>query len=129
MTTLADMTPEHQADCVGMWCDYESAMGTHQAIYEDSRRAAEAVLFEPGFGYFEYDPAKITPRHDLPRAWQPDGTSVDGEWMFVALERSPRDGSVTAGGEFLTLEEARTWAGDHPHRTVDRRFVGEWEEE
>lgn len=108
MTTLADMTPEQREQCVGMWCDYESVMGTHQAIYEDSRRAAEAVLFEPGFGYFEYEPAKITPRPDLPRAWQPDGTPVDGHWESE-FERIIANGGKTV----KTL--------------TSRRFVGEWE--
>ena len=32
--TLADMTEEERAECVGMWVSYQTPMGEHTAIYE-----------------------------------------------------------------------------------------------
>ena len=30
--TLADMTAEERADCVGMWCEYKDGNGTKLAV-------------------------------------------------------------------------------------------------
>lgn len=79
MTTLADMTPAQRAECVGMWCDYQTPCGTERAIYSPTRFCKVETLFEPGYGHFEVeDLSRITPRFDLPRAWSPCGTPQPG---------------------------------------------------
>lgn len=81
MKTLADMTPQERAKCVGMWCVYETPVGEERAIYEKTQSDAPvSMLFEPGYGRFEAENENTTPRPDLPRAWAPDGTPPTGEW-------------------------------------------------
>lgn len=103
MTTLADLTPEERANCVGMWCDYRPAVGTagphdapeevittviikagndYDAAYED-----EYEVFNAAIGHELVQPEQITPRHDLPRAWTPDGTPPAGEWEYISEPR------------------------------------------
>ncbi|WP_426707557.1 hypothetical protein ACEN2D_02280 [Corynebacterium auriscanis] len=72
--TLADMTVEERAECVGMWCEYLVDGQRHigvllnwnyglPVIYVPSSRAKESA-----------ESRKVTPRFDVPRAWSPDGT-------------------------------------------------------
>lgn len=79
--TLAEYTPEERQEMGGMWCDLETPMGTEMVIYDQSRWSKETTLLEPGFGHFGADLSKVTPRFDLPRAWNPDGTPLDGDWL------------------------------------------------
>ena len=74
MRTFADMTSEERAQCRGMWCEIDTPMGTELAIYDQLRWTKEPTLLEPEYGYFETDLSKVTPRPDLPRAWNADGT-------------------------------------------------------
>ena len=69
MKTFADMTPDERVECRGMWVSYGTPLGDHLAIYE-----AGSTLLEPGYGRFKRPLETITPRPDLPRAWNPDGT-------------------------------------------------------
>lgn len=69
MKTLADMTSEERVQCRGMWVVYGTPLGDHLAVYE-----AGSTLLEPGYGRFKRPLETITPRPDLPRAWNPDGT-------------------------------------------------------
>lgn len=78
--TLADMTVQERKECVGMWCEIATPVGSELAIYDQSRWTKKPTLFEPEYGYFETDLSKVTPRPDLPRAWNPDGTPPTGEW-------------------------------------------------
>ena len=68
MKTLADMTQEERVECRGRWCAYRTPVGDHLAIYETG-----ATLFEPGYGRFRVPLENITPRYDLPRAWDSEG--------------------------------------------------------
>ena len=129
MTTLADLTPEDRAECVGMWCDYRPAVGTaglhdapeevittviikagndYDAAYED-----EYEVFNAAIGHELVQPEQITLRPDLPRAWQADGTPPAGQWEHA---------------EYLGDYKGMTNVYHHDGEPTHRRFVGEWEE-
>lgn len=130
MTTLADLTPEERADCVGMWCDYRPAVGTtglhnapeevittviikagndYDAAYED-----EYEVFNAAIGHELVQPEQITLRPDLPRAWTPDGQPPPGKWEHAEYL-----------GDYKDMTDVYHYDGDPTHR----RWVGEWEEE
>ena len=78
--TLADMTPEQRQQCVGMWCDcLASDVSTTLCIYvgEDGGLACvvetDVTLDNKVWTSFR----SLTPRFDLPRAWNPDGTPLN----------------------------------------------------
>lgn len=103
MKTLADMTPQERADTVGMWADVATegcrAIIVHTFLCCDG---PYAQMFAPEIeDYYPTPIDTITPRPDLPRAWNPDGTPPTGEWEHAHI---PALGEST------------------------RRFVGEWEE-
>lgn len=110
MRTLADMTEQERTQCRGMWCDYQTPMGEHTAIYEGGN-----TLFEPGYGLFTVPLHHITPRFKLPRAWQADGKPPAGEWEYdyVASDRC-----AMSTGEYVDLK---------PGEKI-RRWIGDWEE-
>ncbi|MHB2252915.1 hypothetical protein [Corynebacterium aurimucosum] len=126
MTTLADLTPEERANCVGMWCDYRPAVGTaglHDAPEEvittvilkagndyDAEFADEYEVFNTVIGHELAQPEQITPRYDIPRAWHADGTPPAGEWAYA----NPSD-------------KARMHVRLPDKNTTHRRWVGEWE--
>ena len=119
MTTLADMTPEQREQCVGMWCDCTDGEGIRTLVLHGiSDNGKDAIFVNPAvvgggrgpswtiksFGHL------VTLRPDLPRAWQPDGTPVNGHWEHES------DRIIGHGGGTV--------------RTItSRRFVGEWEGE
>lgn len=108
MSTLADMSAEERAECVGMWVSYKTPMGEHTAIYEMG-----STLFEPGFGRFNRSLDTITPHPDLPRAWQPDGTPPQGEWEYAEYL-----------GDHDGMTDVFYFDGDPTHR----QWKSEWEE-
>ncbi|OFK68821.1 hypothetical protein HMPREF2806_05790 [Corynebacterium sp. HMSC076G08] len=149
MTTLADLTPEERAECVGMWCDYRPAVGTtglhnapeevittviikagndYDAAYED-----EYEVFNAAIGHELVQPEQITLRPDLPRAWAPDGTPPEGEWEYVPEIWNPWLDDWRPIDDATTNEiAAEAWMGmeqfnDEGGR-VRKRFIGEWEE-
>lgn len=128
MNTLADMTPEEHADCVGMWCDYRPAVGTadsnaapeevittviikagndYDSAYED-----EYEVFNAAIGHELVQPEQITLRPDLPRAWQADGTPPAGQWEDAEYL-----------GDYKGMTDVYYYDGEPTHR----RWVGEWE--
>lgn len=134
MTTLADMTPEQRAQCVGMWVDSTPPEWSDQSPGKAvgvliGISGSQAVVVDPKFGIDEWvdlpsgyvDMDCIVPRGDLPRAWQPDGTPVDMDVETGIVRSHPRGGVV---GSYESPEYV-----DQPEGTVMRRFVGEWEEE
>lgn len=124
MTTLAEMTPEQRDNCRGMW---------HEITWTGTGKVDLGVLLYLGIcsyhgdevGYLwvpsivdgdvypltgEMSLNALTPRPDLPRAWQADGTPVKGRWDYESNR------IIDHGGRTV--------------RTIDsRRFVGEWEGE
>lgn len=113
MRTLADMTEEERANCIGMWCVYETPVGKERAIYEKTQAGAPvSMLFEPGYGRFEAENENITLCFNLPRAWMPDGQPPAGEWE----EAERLSMGVTA--VYLCGKENPT----------HRQWIGKWEE-
>lgn len=104
--TLADMTEEERAECVGMWALYQTPMGDHLAVYEGN-----TTLYEPGYGSFMIPTYCITPLRDKPRAWQADGTPPAGEWEYS---------EPFGKGTFTTRLRG--------NNTTHRRWVNSWEE-
>lgn len=84
MTTLADLTPEQLHECVGMWCDFipgdgDSDKEPELGIFAYWQWATnEAIITRPDLADTRKwcFPENVTPRFDLPRAWNPDGTPV-----------------------------------------------------
>ena len=107
MTTLADLTPEERADCVGMWATV--ATERYPAVIVRTYAADDvdyAQMLCPELNdYYTSSLATITPRDDLPRAWAPYGTPPAGEWEYT---------------------ECLSMTGEY---TCRRRWVGEWDTE
>ena len=83
MTTLADMTVEERAECVGMWVDFlagEAKKGVEEqgvfAYWQGVKD--EAIITIPRLADTRKwaKPENVTLRFDLPRAWNPDGTPL-----------------------------------------------------
>lgn len=105
MRTLADMTEEERAECVGLWCDYtrDGKERDLVIVVAGTNDAGRIPCVNPGApipSAWAPEPWTLTPRADLPRAWNPDGQPPAGEWEHA---RIPALGAHT------------------------RRFVGEWE--
>lgn len=123
MKTLADMTEEERAECVGMWCGYNRHLkgGKPQdfvIMIEDINEAGRVSCINPGAPEpkaWAPDPWMLTPRFDLPRAWTADGQPPQGEWED---DYTDSDGITLSTGEDLDVG---------PYQEV-RRWVGEWEE-
>lgn len=131
MTTLADMSAEESAECVGMRCDYTDPIlknGTEQWIIagratptrlrKGEPRVPCVLLVKPGRHHPFLCNAKldeVAPRFDLPRAWMPDGQPPAGEWEY---DYTDSDGITLTTGEDLDL-------GPHSHI---RRWESNWEE-
>lgn len=121
MTTLADMTEEERKECVGMWCDYtrEGEEKELVVMVSDINRAGRIPCVNPSATQPEAwapEPRMLTPRPDLPRAWQADGTPPAGEWEH---EYTCTDGCSPTTGEHVPSVG--------PNQKI-RRFVGEWQE-
>lgn len=118
MTTFADMTPQERAQCRGMWCDFpDPDERTNLAIYVDDSLKHQGfceLIHEGQLGRLTI-PENLTPRFDLPRAWNPDGQPPAGKWEN---DYTDSDGITLTTGEDLNVG---------PHQEV-RRFVTEWEE-
>ena len=88
MRTLADMTPQERARCRGMWCDFpDPDERTYLAIYVGDSPNYQGfceLIHEGQLGTLTI-PEHLTPRPDLPRAWQADGTPPAGEWEHAHI--------------------------------------------
>lgn len=108
MKTLADMTKQERANCPGMWAGTFTGY-TGVIVYENGK---QAYLIIPEFNREQTFPLdKVTPRPDLPRAWQADGTPPAGEWAYA----NPSD-------------KERMHVRRPDKNTTHRRWVGKWEE-
>lgn len=111
--TLADMTPEEREQCRGMWCEDEDGF---LFVYRGDHIGRDwlAVCAYPEDVHESYLPLDyLTPRPDLPRAWNPDGTPPAGEWEHAEYL-----------GDYKGMTDVYYFDGDPTHR----RWVGEWEE-
>ena len=79
--TLADMTAEERAECVGMWAD---TTGQGLGVIVNATELSDCwVLFPEGGGSVATcRNQRVTPRFDLPRAWTPDGEPSEETWEY-----------------------------------------------
>lgn len=116
MTTLADMTPQERAQCVGMWATNHAytADGESVGVIACIQHHRVWIIHTDINGEWSVFPTDgITPRPDLPRAWQADGTPPAGEWEHAEYL-----------GDYKGMSDVYHLDGNPTHR----RFVGEWEE-
>lgn len=77
MKTLAEMTPEERAQCLGIWAEFKHD-GTTELVIIRGADPTGVDLFNPlsRCEYVRGDDSlwDVTPRPDLPRAWNADGT-------------------------------------------------------
>ena len=126
--TLADMTPEERADCVGMWAshqgheDKDEPCGNLGIISEIDRDYAWIAFPKESAETYVFDLEDLTPRFDLPRAWTPDGEPVP---MMKEL------GFCGTAGLETTVHKYNSGTvyvpEDTPHGEV-YRWVGKWEQ-
>ena len=125
--TLADMTAEERADCVGMWAD---VTGQERAVIVNAKEQDYCWVIHPedGGNVATCRNKMVNPRPDLPRAWTPDGEPVG-----VSREYGRCEIGGTPDGAFATIvhiDGGRTeYTSDGtPHGEV-YRWVGEWEQD
>ena len=112
MRTLADMTPQERAQCVGMWCEDEDGF---LCVYRGDHTGRDwlAVCAYPEDVHGSYMALDaLTPRSDIPRAWTPNGQPPAGEWEYDYVGT---DGCSMITGEYVDPkpgEEIRRWIGD-----------------
>ena len=120
--TLADMTAEERANCVGMWCDV--ARGARAVIVNAKEQDYCWVIHpEDGGNVATCRNKMINPRPDLPRAWTPDGQTVPMKKELGFCESAGLETTVHKynSGTVYVPE-------DTPHGEV-YRWVGEWEQD
>lgn len=131
MKTLADMTLEERAKCVGMWCDYRDGNGTKSAIIiETWLTDPEACMVYDIARYGNRHPlgSEVTPRFDLPRAWTPDGKPPKGEWQTAKVKIIPNENAKYDRARGIITGDAVADPDHEPRDSHDiRRFIGEWE--
>ena len=123
--TIADLAPHDRADYVGTWVNVLEI--PHPVIYTgDFESTGEikhgACIFDPRYGtdYTRLD--HCTPRPDLPRAWQADGTPVRMDVQIAEYRPSVNRG-------FYITRKTTEKGPELPEGTTHaQRWVGEWEE-
>lgn len=129
MKTLANMTPQERAECVGNWCNYTDPIlktGPEQWIIAGRATPTRlrngeplvpcVLLVKPGKNHPFLCNAKldeVAPLYDLPRAWQADGTPPQGEWEYAEYL-----------GDHDGMTDVYYCGGDPTHR----RWESNWEE-
>ena len=76
--TLADMTTEERAECVGMWALVEE-INLAVIVEVDETDTCVVVYPEWQSNTAAHLNEMVTPRYDLPRAWTPDGEPASEE--------------------------------------------------
>lgn len=118
MKTLADMTPQQLAECVGMWCEYglhgeEPNLVIMVAVVNEAGRVP---CINPGAlkpKAWALAPWILIPRFDLPRAWTPDGQPPQGKWMYAQYI-----------AEYNGMKDVYYFDGEPTHR----QWESNWEE-
>ncbi|WP_123959729.1 hypothetical protein [Corynebacterium pseudopelargi] len=128
------MTQEERDQCRGMWCDFGYLKGLDcLAIFAGMSKRHHGyadVIYDGECGMITV-PGTLTPRFDLPRAWNADGTPPKMKTEFARVEWDYIDKfiSVLPDGDECIDEENFI----HPNRTyrdgeaVAARFCTEWE--
>lgn len=113
--TLADMTEEERANCVGIWAETSNGLAIIiEPFYTDGVLDTTVVFsLKPEVKIEQRIAAYTTPRPDLPRAWGADGKPPAGEWEHAEYL-----------GDYKGMTDVYYFDGEPTHR----RWVGEWEE-
>ena len=127
--TLADMTAEERADCVGMWAshqgheDKDEPCGNLGIISEIDRDYAWIAFPKESAETYVFDLEDLIPRYVLPRAWMPDGQPVPmkKELGFCGTAGLETTVHKYSSGTIYVSEYT-------PHGEV-YRWVGEWEQD
>lgn len=130
MTNLADMTPGEREQCRGMWCEDEDGF---LFVYRGDHIGRDwlAVCAYPEDVHESYLPLDyLTLRPDLPRAWNPDGMPMEGEWEYAVQYLTPdgwkysRESWDNRWQESEAVQEVRAHR-DHPDEEtrIVRRLV------
>lgn len=126
--TLADMTAEERQACVGMWAEWAHGDGQMVLVVIEEIHPVRdfAGCMVPGVRYVEiprHQLSALTPRNDLPRAWNPDGTPPEWDWQYADYIPGINRG-------FYTLDETVEKGPELSYDTFRaRRLVGDWEED
>lgn len=106
MTTLADLTEEQRDQCEGTWAKVAGCVlgiiahvgdrNAYMIIPADRREAT-------------YPLNRITPCPELPRAWHPDGTPPEGEWLTAGSHTRVIPKNRRA---FVTMSEPEPQTGE-----------------
>lgn len=101
--TLADMTAKEREACVGMWADVGESLviiGWTMAMDEGPCGVVESRdIGLPRVANTD----RVTPRFDLPRAWNTDGTPPKGKWCKRVLGNARNQ--VSWVGEWGNINE------------------------
>ena len=83
--TLADMTAEERADCVGMWALIE---GISLAVITEADETSTCVVIYPEWqsNTVVHLNEMVAPRYDLPRAWTPDGEPIPAKEVRESIK-------------------------------------------
>ena len=121
--TLANMTAEERADCVGMWCSIAGAGRLCVLLSTENDVANLGFSCDNEFTILSLRYKNVTPRFDLPRAWTPDGEPVPMKKELGFCGTSGLETTVHkySSGTIYVSE-------DTPHGEV-YRWVGEWEQD
>ena len=125
--TLADMTAEERADCVGMWADV--ARRTRAVIINAKEQDYCWVIHpEDGGNVATCRNKMVNPRPDLPRAWTPDGQPVDMNKEYGQCEMGGTPDGAPA--IIVHVDDGRTeYASEDAPDGEVHRWVGEWEQD
>lgn len=127
MRSLADMTPQERAQCRGMWGQHGTGglviISTTDGIQSRGINVEIVRFLHDGRPIITWEPTNsITPRLDLPRAWQADGQPLEADWQYAEYQPGINRG-------FYTIEETIEKGPELAEgTTAARRWVGEWEE-
>ena len=143
--TLADMTAEERAECVGMWCDnLASTADTPQPVVLACVQGERCwILHTDLHGEWSCFPLdRVALRFDLPRAWTPEGEPelaqalaeesyfygvqvwMGGRWIMMLT--SDYGTSLMHRGKWFERKDeaeecAAKWNHDTPTRIVRQR--------
>lgn len=135
MTTLADMTPKQRAQCVGMWATNHAYTGDGESVgviacIQHHRVWLIHTDINGEWSVFPTD--GITPRPDLPRAWNPDGAPVSAKREYQVAHENGKVAqplpvpSVERGKGYIQHLEAAGLSAAKGMRIM-QRHVTDWE--
>ena len=106
--TLADMTAEERADCVGMWAEHAHPhYDGLEVIIDSDHDSVTTISTKSGQQYIVVGEVMrhIAPRFDLPRAWTPDGQPVKIPTQALAEETWEYTQEIYFNGKWQPIYE------------------------